>query len=715
MRVRSVIIGAALLMLGRSAPAQDSARGTLVAFRSDAEMHAYLHALIRGRMIARDSATRAWQRQRTMDASCRAGRTRQYFRRADSTAVIVARTVHGYTNRGLPGSFLSFPALRRTVTTDSAGLGVVVVPVPEIRAPRSLTLVVRRLGYNPDSLVLTVAAGDSIDLAFGMCQATTRLEHLVVSLAAVTNVHTAGVDEGGIVKLHGDFLVVLRRGRLHTVRVGPGAPRPVHTVNAFGPGIDPTDTWYDELLVAGDRVVVVGYSYDRGGTEVGVFRIDRRGRLHYLATHQLRSGDYYSSRNYASRLIGSKLILYAPVYIPDDTLAIAEAVPAMRTWRHRGAQGEFRPIVSARQVYRPVVEAFDADGVALHTVTTCDLAAEPLSCDARGFIGGNGREFYLSRNAVYVWVNGAASWRGAPSVVHRMPFDGSPATALRTSGGPVDQFSFLESDDAHLNVVVEDAAHGGAMWSSERPKWRLALLRVPLSAFGDGRDSAPASAYRGVAGGLPGATQNRFIGDWLVIGSGSGWMPQDRPRASSIYVTPWRGGAVREIALAHDVERIEAMGRDAVVIGADMSRLHFSAIALDDPARELRRYSIAGASQGETRSHGFFYKPSGDGGVLGLPVRGAGKPGWSHLFDESAAIVFLRSTPRGFVPLGRLDADPRSARDDRCVASCVDWYGNARPLFLGDRVFALLGSELVEGRESGGRLRPIRRVDISVR
>ena len=35
------------------------------------------------------------------------------------------------------------------------------------------------------------------------------------------------------------------------------------------------------------------------------------------------------------------------------------------------------------------------------------------------------------------------------------------------------------------------------------------------------------------------------------------------------------------------------------------------------------------------------------------------------------------------------------------VASCVDWYGNARPIFLGDRMFALLGYELVEGRRAG--------------
>ncbi len=37
---------------------------------------------------------------------------------------------------------------------------------------------------------------------------------------SVTNTQHAGVDEGGIVKVHGDHLVVLRRGRLFTVAIG---------------------------------------------------------------------------------------------------------------------------------------------------------------------------------------------------------------------------------------------------------------------------------------------------------------------------------------------------------------------------------------------------------------------------------------------------------------------------------------------------------------
>ena len=53
--------------------------------------------------------------------------------------------------------------------------------------------------------------------------------------------------------------------------------------------------------------------------------------------------------------------------------------------------------------------------------------------------------------------------------------------------------------------------------------------------------------------------------------------------------------------------------------------------------------------------------------------------------------------------------------NDSCVASCVDWYGNARPLFVRGRVFALLGYELVEGRISGSRIAEVQRVDYAPR
>jgi Beta propeller domain len=132
---------------------------------------------------------------------------------------------------------------------------------------------------------------------------------------SVTNVQHAGVDEGGIVKLHGEHLVILRRGRLFTVRIAGGALEPVSSAGAFGPDVDPAGAWYDEMLITGNTIAVIGYSYARGGTEVGLFEISGAGRLAHKGTYHLRSNDYYSSRNYASRLIGTKLVFPRPVEI----------------------------------------------------------------------------------------------------------------------------------------------------------------------------------------------------------------------------------------------------------------------------------------------------------------------------------------------------------------------------------------------------------------
>jgi hypothetical protein len=76
-------------------------------------------------------------------------------------------------------------------------------------------------------------------------------------------------------------------------------------------------------------------------------------------------------------------------------------------------------------------------------------------------------------------------------------------------------------------------------------------------------------------------------------------------------------------------------------------------------------------------------------------------------------MLFVRRNDRRFAHAGEIAAKAEGTRDDGCQASCVDWYGNARPIFLGERVFALLGYELVEGRLENGRVREIDRVSFA--
>ena len=537
---------------------------------------------------------------------------------------------------------------------------------------------------------------------------------------SITNTQHEGVDEGGIVKLHGDHLVVLRRGRLFTVRVGDGSLRPVSAVDAFGPDINPSDTWYDEMLVSENTVAVIGYSYDRGGTEVGLFQIDDAGKLAYRSTYHLRSNDYYSSRNYASRLIGSKLIFYTPFYFYPGADNPFDTFPAVRKW-HKGAKiGEFRRIVPAARIYRPEHELNPNYGLALHTVTVCDMADGGFDCKATAVMGPAGRVFYVSENAVYVWVNDY-NRRGdqirTDSMVYRMPLDGSGPSALTVWGNPVDQFSFLESEDEHLNVLVRSQGVGDGMWGAEVTAGGVALMRVPLSDFSDGSEIVSASNYRALPQPKGYTFQNRFVGDRLLYGTGSGWGTPENKNHASLYVVDWAGDATDEVMLAHGVDRIEQMGSNAVVIGTDGRDLHFSSIRLDDGAPSIADvFTRKGASQGELRSHGFFYKPDGpDSGMLGLPISVPGRAGYRHLFESSAAILFLRNDSLHFEPVGELAARADRAVDDACRASCVDWYGNARPLFVRGRVLALLGYEIVEGTFADGRMRELRRVSYAPR
>lgn len=535
---------------------------------------------------------------------------------------------------------------------------------------------------------------------------------------SITNVQTAGVDEGGIIKRHGDHLVILRRGRLFTVRIGDDSLQPVAVVDAFAPGIEPGHSWYDEMLVSGDTVVVVGFSYARGGTEIGLFDIDAGGSLAHRSTWHLRSNDYYSSRNYASRLVGDRLVLYSPKRLDAWTVQSEHIHPALRRWHAEVEDTGFKRILPATRIHRTDDELDPVRGAALHTVTACDLAARPMRCESSAVLGPPGRVFYMSADAVYVWTTRQAREAGRPNTaaIFRFPLDGTAPSALKASGSPIDQLSFLEDDSGHLNVLVSAWGGGEGMWNAERPRGEFALLRVPVRDFGDGSTSAPAGAYRPLPETDVHRAHNRFIGDWLLYGA-LRWPYQVESGAAAppAYAVRYAADSEPVVTLepGHAVERIEAMEDDAILVGNAGDDLHFTSVRLDDSAATDSTWTLVGATQGESRSHGFFYRADGNrSGIAGLPVLGPPRnPGYRH--DRPAAVLYLRNAGLRLDPLGQLDAQAPATTGDGCRVSCIDWYGDAHPVFIGDRVFALLGYELVEGRLEGDAIRELQRAGFS--
>lgn len=553
---------------------------------------------------------------------------------------------------------------------------------------------------------------------------STVMELTVTAMKAapsvITNNQEAGVDEGDIVKAQGDYLVVLRRGRLFTLDVAHGGGRPIDSIDAFPPGADGRGAWYDEMLISGRQVVVVGYSYARGGTELNRFHLAADGRLTFIDCHHLRSNDYYSSRNYASRLIGSKLIFYAPLEF-DAAADGLDFLPALQRWTANG-RNRFEPIIAAPRIYapKPLLKGADNDVTTLHSVIVCEIGKPQLTCQATGVFGTRSRNFYVSREAIYVWTSGALLHPGAAdtALLYRLPLDGGRPSAVQAWGGPVDQFSFREDEKKRLlNVVVRAEGGGERMWRAEISEGEPALLSLSLAAFGDGARAAPRRAYRPLplASGGNWSFHNRFVGGYLVYAAGT---YAESESQETVYVAPTQGGDIAHFTVPHGVSRIEIMGSDAVVIGGDnQDRLGFTAIDLSAPrATRGETYLMPAAQEGERRSHAFFYQPaeSAGSGVLGLPVRKELPENLEDSFlDSSTSIAFLERRRGQFHFSGELEAHPATAADDACQASCVDWYGDARPIFLGKRVFALMGYELVEGRFAGGAIREVSRVNFA--
>ena len=202
----------------------------------------------------------------------------------------------------------------------------------------------------------------------------------------------------------------------------------------------------------------------------------------------------------------------------------------------------------------------------------------------------------------------------------------------------------------------------------------------------------------------------------MLYGIGGGWGPANQAgRTARSYVHGVESGGTSVVLDSpprrrpHRGHGPRARWSSARAPGATCTSARSSSTRRPTPRSATT--SSRAPTQGETRSHGFFYKPSGDDtGILALPIRGGHDPGYDHLVRDSASILYLDRDGDAFEALGRLGARP-TGQEDGCRVSCVDWYGNARPLFLRGRVFALLGYELVEGRVQDGAITEVSRVD----
>jgi Beta propeller domain len=562
----------------------------------------------------------------------------------------------------------------------------------------------------------------------------------------ITNVQTAGVDEGDVVKQIGDYLAVLQDGRIFLVDIRAKRLALADRINVYTSKRD--NAWYDEMLVEGNRIVITAYSYGRQATEISVFRLNEaRGKLEREGRFYISSYDYYDGENYASRIVGDNLVLYT---LYDAALVLSERA-APRLWRWTPDADGKRPVaedraagrslIDAGAVYRPVLRTGNA---VVHVVTVCPLrsyqAGGVPACRVSAFAGPQAREFFVAPDAVYLWV-GQNPWQSdgsydagdcanravaydniAPAAVYRIPVDGSAPGVVGLRGQPIDQFSMDMTRDTFRILARWNPS--GCYGRGAVPK--LAYANIGLGEFTNAFRPIAADRHVNVPVPAGGAIENRFADDWLVYGGrqeGYGAYPDGKPGpGSSLFVLPVdRPRESQKVALSHNVIRLERVGGDRMAAGGyrDLGGLDLSLLQLGGRPTILDTARLRGRFESEGRSHAFNSTVADDGsGILGLPTvlrRGrAMRYVWN---SQGSDVSFMTMTPGGKLrEAGALEqAEARPAFGYSCEVSCIDWYGNSRPIFTEGRIFALMATEIAEGRMRRDGIEEIQRINLTLR
>jgi hypothetical protein len=566
---------------------------------------------------------------------------------------------------------------------------------------------------------------------------------------SITNVQVAGVDEGDIVKQIGEYLLVLQDGRIFAIHYPTMRLTDRADVYRRGADGDPIGAdWYDEMLVQGDQVVITAYDYGEDASEISVFRLDQAtGRIARRGVFLITSDDYYDVDNYATRIIGDRLVIHTPYDASD--LANRDDRPVVRRWQPGESRDEAlqqrRRLFDARNIYRPV---YAVEEPVVHTISICplsDVADRGLDCETTGFVGTDHAEMFVSPDSVYLWMSalGQEDWseyecralsgrapaaQVAPAAVMRLPVGRGAPAVLGARGIPFDQFS-MDEFDGRFRTLVSWGRPYCERGEDEEPGQQVALLDEPRSAFGPTYREARSGRFRALPDPEVRVLDNRFAGDWLVYGgrhnySGRAYSLDEgepSPTPSAIAVPLRDPAAAVRIGQPHNVIRIERIGDDMVINGyRDLDGLSLTYLKLADTARIASTYRLERRFESEGRSHAFNSTLNAEGGgMLGVPtieqVERAGRRWWWSQPSDLSYLTFDsqgRLADAGFIR-GVAENDVETAAGYDCEVSCIDWYGNARPFFLGAKVFGLIATQLVEAELVAGKVAERRRLDLT--
>jgi hypothetical protein len=568
---------------------------------------------------------------------------------------------------------------------------------------------------------------------------------------SITNNQESGVDEGDIVKAWDRYLVVLYQGRLFSIDTGEqaGSLKLIDRVNAYQS--PETDSWIDELLIQGNKLLVTGFSYEEDASNISLFTINKRGVFELEARYFIESSDYYSRENYSTRLVDGHLVIYTPLPLWQRKAAEEMPMPRIRKWTPRAGYSSWQPLFRVQELYRPVQPVVFGG---IHVVSVCSLGtARAFECASRGVVGPWEKEMYVTAKYAYLWLTTeeyelntrpGRRWRynNCPegyetpadrrmrATVYRMDLETGDMRAVHTTGYPSDQFVFDERADEFLALVTQHPRDCND-WSPQA----FTLARIPERLFSRIPKQLPESAYLPTPKLPDNSIQTRFAKNHVLYGAPVGYGMMDDVEESALdteeraafaaraqlAVVPLDGALPPYLQnLTHTPERIELFGDNAVVFGYRPDA-NFTVTALDlrNGLRVADTHTLHAVRETEGRSHAFNGLADKDGaGLFGIPTLDLGKEELEEYEDGVPTDVqfFRVDAALGLDSAAKLaghKSDPEVPGGYECEVSCYDWYGNARPIFFRDRVFALTGQEIIEGALVNGSMNELARVNIT--
>lgn len=558
----------------------------------------------------------------------------------------------------------------------------------------------------------------------------------------ITNNQESGVDEGDIVKKSGRFLFVLRQGWLHVVDTGTPASPALALVQSLQVATDPTGetVWYDEILAFGDRLVLIGYNFEKGVAELLSYAIDHSGRLQREARYWIRVPDYYSASNYLGRIEGENLLMVLTMPLDDQA---GNRWPA---WSNRDdGAGVWQPLVDLEAVHLPVAVPVNP---VIHMVVRCpfrQLRGESLACATTGVVGERGSISYVSPSAVYLaveyWPPSALldpevdhlDWRNRhkglrSTIIYRFPFAAEEGIGFALFEGLAgSQFTFVERNSqlhAALTKPGPESSEAGV----------LLLQSIATGAFGSDPDAAAHARIDARVSLDPSHLTFRFTDHGLLIGPHSGALLDELtefdafhksrhpplPRMPPLLLQRLDGAPARIIETGHTADQVESVYGGVALSGRDQTgRWTVSILAPRASALVPHTLTVPGIEQTEGRSHAFNHTRWHDGtALLGWPVSPPDDAvPWSELhwrrLGQVSDLALFRWDGHSF-GLADVIEMQHSRTPPKCKDpwGCEDWYGNARLFFFDSRIFALSGPRLVEASWDGSRVTPLRSVDL---